>query len=396
MTKNSRQIDRVPEKAWTIAVFMVGGAELGPSLSRDLMEMERAGSNERVNVIVSESRSAKSKSQWLEIPQRNGGGLARRTAIGGSNADHLDDRLGDFLDLAITRYPARHYLLVMWGHASGLLFGQLGPGSAKDQLRLRDLGKVLGALRRARSGRKLDILGFCACALSKAEFALELREEVDYLVASQVGISTLMTWPFDDIIRLVLGNPAMEPASLARELVHCFEESYEPPPVGLTALDLQKSETIARHVNGVAESIIAALQTPGDRGTLNKLCVLRAFTEALDAHPYDVEPVVDFFDLCRKLVQEEHLTAAVRQRARLVLDEGFRSFVVENARSGPKLAALHGLSIVAPDLSDPANGNSRTQRPKAKSKAYLWQATEWARMIEAVREFAMSREESDD
>jgi hypothetical protein len=376
-------------KSWTIAVFMVGGPELGPSMSRDLLELERAGSSDKVNVLLARHKTPRSQSKWFEIAPRKGEGLAKRTSIGFSTKAEMDERLNEFLAMAADRYPAKHYLLIMWGHASGLLFGQLGPGSEEDQLRLRDLALSLSTLREIRNGLKLDILGFCACALSKAEFALELRDEVDFLVSSQVGISTLMTWPFDDIVNLVLSSPSVEPASLARQLVHSFEESYEPPPVGLTALNLQLSEGLSGHVNELAQTILAALDEAAEVGTLNNLCVLHAFTEALDSHPYDNEPVVDFFDFCRKLVQEEHLDKAVRARARSVLDNGFRSFVVENARSGPKMSALHGLSILAPDFEDPKW--ARVSQKCRESRAYFWQHTDWARMAVRVHEFAMAQ-----
>jgi cysteine peptidase C11 family protein len=390
MAKRAQTTANDRKKSWTIAVFMVGGPELGPSLSRDLLELERVGSNEDVNVIVAEHKSPRSQSKWSQLLQRNGDALAKRESIGGSTKEELDERLDEFLALAATKYPAAHYLLIMWGHASGLQFGQLGPGSEKDQLRLRELATSLRKLRDARDDKKLDILGFCACALSKAEFAIELRNEVDYLVSSQVGISTLMTWPFDDIVNLALTSPSVEPATYASQIVQCFEESYEPPPVALTALDLQKSEDLGHRVNELSQTILKALEEPGKVGTLNNLCVLRAFTQALDAHPYELEPLVDFYDFCRKLVQEEHVDEGVRDTARNILDEGTR-FVVQNVRSGPKLSALHGLSILAPDFDDPNWTQKGEKFAKDTSKAYLWQYTDWALMAQRVHAFAMSR-----
>jgi hypothetical protein len=360
------------------------------------MELERAGSNDQVNVLVADHPTPRSRGTWFEIPPRSADGLARRRRVDRSTEKELDERLAEFLAFVLKRYPARHYLLVLWGHASGLNFGELRPGSVHDQVRLSDLAKVLAAFRRNRGGQKLEVLGFCACALSKAEFALELRDEVGFLVSSQIGISTLMTWPFDDIVKLVLTSPSVRPASFARQIVQTFEDAYEPPPVALTALDLQQSEALATQVNDLSETILAALAVAGDVGTLNNLCVLHAFADALEAHPYQFEPVVDFFDFCRKLVQEEHLDDAVRRKARDVIDRGFRSFVVQNSRSGPKLGALHGLSILAPDFDDPDWTKTCDTCSKQSSKAYFWRYTDWAKMTRVVHAFAMSRQELQD
>ena len=53
------------ERLWTIAVFMVGGPELGPALSRDMLELERVGSNGKVGVIVSRSDTPRSLGEWF-------------------------------------------------------------------------------------------------------------------------------------------------------------------------------------------------------------------------------------------------------------------------------------------------------------------------------------------
>jgi hypothetical protein len=140
----------------------------------------------------------------------------------------------------------------------------------------------------------------------------------------------------------------------------------------------------------VSESILNALAVGGQQELLNKLCVLRAFKEALDAHPYEVDPVIDFFDFCRKLLVQKPLDAAVRTEARKVLDKGYRSFVVHDARSGPKIAALNGLSILAPDFDDPKWLQTR-RSAASNNKAYLWSQTRWAAVTEKVYEFDQSR-----
>jgi hypothetical protein len=389
MTKKrpAKAISKQPAP-WTIAVFMVGDAELDSSIDRDLMELERAGSSDSVNVIAAVQRSGRSKTKWLQIAPRGENGPHRSTSVGDPKDGDLNDRLDDFLKFVADEYESKHYLLVCWGHASGLGFGRLGPGSEEDLVRLQALVASLRKFREARvEPGKLEILGFCACALSKAEFAIELRDEVDFLVSSQVGISTLMTWPFDRILQRVLMSPEVHPGTLASQIVGAFEESYEPPPVALTALHLQKSEDVGRQVDAISKSIIKAIDQPRELGRLNGLCVVSAFQRAVAAYPYELEPLVDFFDFCRKLIEEVDLEERVREEARDVLNGGVRSFVVCNARSGPKLGALNGLSILAPDFE-----NATWATTWAAPEAWLWTKTEWAEMTRRIHQFAFSPE----
>jgi hypothetical protein len=370
-------------------VFMVGDAELQVSANRDLLELERAGSSEDVNVIVALQETGRHDTVWLEVPPRSDSAESRNV-LGRTKAGDLNTRLDAFLDFVAKepRFAARHYLLVLWGHASGLGFGRLA-GDSGDDIRVNELATSLKTFRKARGDEKLEILGFCACALSKAEFALELRDEVDYLVSSQVGISTLMTWPFDRLVQRALLTPTIEPEAFASQIVRVFEESYEPPPVALTALDLRHSHLLGKQVDAISKAILEALDRPDEEGLLNSLCVLRAFRNAEAAYPFELEALVDFFDFCGKLIEEVDMTGDVRQAARDVLDDGVRSFVVENTRSGPKMAALNGLSIIAPDFDDP---DWAKVLERAKTDALLWTNTDWAKMALRVHEFAMKSE----
>jgi hypothetical protein len=376
-------------KSWTILVFMVGDAELQVSANRDVLELERAGSSDDVNVVVALQETGRHDTVWIEIPPRSDS-PEPRNIIGRTKTGDLNARLDAFLEFVVAepRFAARHYLLVLWGHASGLGFGRLA-GDSGDDIRVNELATSLSVLRKARGDKKLEILGFCACALSKAEFALELRREVDYLVSSQVGISTLMTWPFDRLVQRALLTPTIEPGAFASQIVRVFEESYEPPPVALTALDLRQSDLLGKQVHAVSEAILKALDRPDDEGLLNSLCVLRAFRNAQAAYPFELESLVDFFDFCGKLIEEVDLNGDVRQTARDVLDDGVREFVVENTRSGPKMAALNGLSIIAPDFDDPEWAKVLE---RAKTDALLWTNTDWGKMTLRVHAFAMTSE----
>ena len=93
-------------KSWTIAVFMVGEPELVPSLSRDLLEIERAGSSDAVNVVLSVQMTARHAIEWSQIPLRTDGSKPRKRELVGKPTQGydlaLDFRLDEFLEFVAT------------------------------------------------------------------------------------------------------------------------------------------------------------------------------------------------------------------------------------------------------------------------------------------------------
>jgi hypothetical protein len=408
---------------WTVAIFMVGDSNLTSAMDRDLVELRSVGSSDDVNVLLSQQMTARSKTNFSFIPPGTVVKPSVPEKVGESEKDSLAERLGDFLNLLLTeKFSAHRYLVILWGHAGGFRFGQLNPRSDDDRLQLREMGKAFAAFSKKRDGKKLEILGFCACALSKAEFALELREEVAFLVSSQIGISTLMTWPFNDILQVIAASPRMSESALAGQIVRSFEDSYEPPPIALTALNLGQSAFLKTQVNDLAVAILDVM-SPFKVGDLSRaelltlqssqelvpfvqglaperqlgftfsLCVLQAFNQALDAFPYEHEDLVDFFDLCRRLVLQSNLIdegEPVREKARAVLERGAQPFIAQNARSGPKLVALNGLSIVAPDFKDPDWAKEWQGGSTNGAGAWVWKQTRWPEMTMTLHAFAMA------
>src|SRR5258708_5070728 len=117
-------------------VVMGGGAELGPALDRDRLELERAGSSSDVNVIIGIQKNSRSDTDWLEVqPLDTRGRAVKSKEVGQSKTGDLTERLREFLEFVAKEYKSRHYALILWAHASGLGFARLGPGSSEDLIR---------------------------------------------------------------------------------------------------------------------------------------------------------------------------------------------------------------------------------------------------------------------
>ena len=187
---------------WLMMVYMQAGDTPGLDAVavRDLREMER-GVNENVEVIVQMNRN------WPDAPlrfhiARTGSGVLTNP-LGAAPPDTIMgtmEALADFLTIA-RKYPAQRYCLVLWGHAYGLGFGR----DHDEALTLDDLRKAL----RSQNGKKLELLGANACAMSYAEAAYELREATDYLVASEIAVP-LAGWPYETILKSITQKTTSE------------------------------------------------------------------------------------------------------------------------------------------------------------------------------------------
>jgi hypothetical protein len=103
-------------KDWTFMVYIVGDNDLDPYVNRDLYEMMSVGSTSRVNIIA-----------LVDLYRVNGSvmfyiGRNESTPIWGDWSSEYELNMGDpstltwFIREATSRYPARHYALVIWDH----------------------------------------------------------------------------------------------------------------------------------------------------------------------------------------------------------------------------------------------------------------------------------------
>jgi cysteine peptidase C11 family protein len=117
---------------WTVMVYMTGDRSLDNSGFADLKEMKEVGSTEEVALLAQFTRGVKhrpTKRYYLRKGSRNG-------ALAGDVVEELGEKntadprvLEDFVRWGVENFPARRYMLVMWGHANGADDENI-PGSA--------------------------------------------------------------------------------------------------------------------------------------------------------------------------------------------------------------------------------------------------------------------------
>jgi Clostripain family len=297
-------------RQWTVMVYMAAGdsAEMDDYAVRDLREMQR-GASEHVHVVVQIKR------HWPEIPQRyvitGDEGYGRRRPVAqlqSSDPNHIDmgdrDTLASFLEWAVEECPARHYMLVLWGHSYGLGFGR----DHGDPLRLHEIVQALHAFHDKRTelfpGHEgtLEILGTNACAMAYVEAAYELRHSANYLLASQIYVP-FAGWPYDEVLESITNKTT--PEQLGLNVIDSYVTGLNNPltdeRVEMTLLNLSHAGELRKAIDGLATAIRGAFKSDDQFDSGRRAAIRDAFIAAAAG---DVRPLVDLKDLSRALKQD--------------------------------------------------------------------------------------------
>ena len=258
---------------WTVIVYFAADNDLIPAAAADLLDMKEVGSTKRVNVIAQNIVPATGLTARYRL--RKGTFLDEDVLqLLEPNAEHPPESLSDFACWAIDTYPAKRYMVVLWGHGLGWEGHDPHPVDTKNTTgrKMNSADKILNVGKRRTlnrlmqnaptalsvsqnwdveipqerspdflesdnlrealatikskinekaannstngSARKIDILGMDICLMAMAEVGYQVRESVDYMVASEEA-EPAESWPYQSILSDLVETPDMPPDELA-------------------------------------------------------------------------------------------------------------------------------------------------------------------------------------
>ncbi len=253
---------RAVTKKWTVMVYLNAANNLEPFGIEDLNEMEKVGSTRDVNIVVELARYREQPkgpqpnfsyfwNPYSERPRQYYFGLENEPSTARyyvlQDKDEvrvqsvLKDRAGvtdagdpktleNFCRWAVETYPAEHYALVIWNHGAGWSGVSYDDNTRRglDLPEVRSALEPIAALLEAKQGKKhIDVLDFDACLMATLEVGYELKDVVDYLVASQ-EVEPGDGMPYDDYLEWLTTYPEAPPVSFAKAMVDRYVRSYAP------------------------------------------------------------------------------------------------------------------------------------------------------------------------
>jgi Clostripain family len=231
--------------------------------------------------------------------------------------------------------------------------------SSQDVLRMDELSSALEKALDGKTKRKIDILGMDACLMGMLEVGYQIKESVNYLVATEDTIPD-DGWPYDRILARLVDCPDLSPedfsATIVREyLIHYREQEKD---VAKSACNLNQSQSLVRSLKDLATELKNKLSDDNVR-----VAVLGARAAAQNFYVKDYVDLYDFCSKLEKLCLDEKVKAgcgkvmnAIRQKE---TEEGedrksskgqdeHNNFVSEYGFIGHRMRGSHGVSIYFP------------------------------------------------
>jgi len=273
----------IERKEWTVLFYGALDCNLSSYLNPTIDEMEGAGgTNGGVNLIAEldghpdyggyddlDGNHADVR-RYMIVPGNPGNAIidAYPLEVLGELNTGDTTTLKDFLLWGVTNYPAKHYVVIVFGHGSGY---QKGDGSEGDVLSIGEdwtsgeeieirNGELSACLRTMKNsiGKNIDVLNFESCLMGMVEVAYEIRAYSDILVASER--SMWASGPDWTSLRSIIANPSIRPYALCDTFIYYYHQRYGGQFLGtLSAVDLGPSFTeLSLRANKLASELLKA------------------------------------------------------------------------------------------------------------------------------------------
>lgn len=296
------QTSLVPQREWTVMVYMNGKNNLEPDALNNFHAMARVGSTDKVAVVAELGRPK----EHHTAAEGNWSGVYRflitknklprpaqaieKLPDGVASDMGKAETLAAFISWTKARYPARRYMLIIWNHGQGyrLLLPTLAPkivmqtksvaplpttprpgfgtiGGFRAVSSDDDTGSILynsevqGAIARSFTpNEKLDLLGFDACLMSMIETAYAVAPTARFMVSSE-ELEPGDGWQYDDWLARLVAKPAMGADEVGRAVVDTYAAHYgDTYFTTLSLLDLSRTAPAAKAVTEFADAVRGA------------------------------------------------------------------------------------------------------------------------------------------
>lgn len=370
---------------WTVMVYFAADNDLDDVAFENLRQMKQAGSNSQLNILAQLDTRGIGKTVRFRVRDQRTTLEEDTLEIMGEVNTGLSSELTDFVDWGMKKFPAKHYMLIIWGHGQGWqsandahraaarttdavqrvgdaslgisLEGELRvfpqrqergdrtapsqvsinpeimaaitallesdggrseghsrfaarlehlgvklnkdrkpPTDSQDVLTDKELKKALKVALKRNPGGRLDILGMDACLMGMAETAYEVRESVDYFVASEDAVPR-NSWPYDRILARLADEPGMEPNEVALMMIREYLIHYRDNPKGVTLSACRLNDNthgaLKNALKGLAGTLMKKIE---DEKTRLAIMTARAVVQS-----FYLKEFIDLYDFCKQL-----------------------------------------------------------------------------------------------
>lgn len=295
---------------------------------------------------------------WKEVQANDPAVLATTTNWAFSNHQ------GDFKAMEIFAHGGGYLGLGTDEHQPGL--------SGQDAKQIMSVKEVGDALRRGLKGRKLDFMNMLSCLMASVEYAYELRDVTEVLLASEDSIMATQdsTVEMTALLNQELAKPGVEAKALGRRMA-IAADAKNPNKGYLTvsAIETARLDEVRRTVNVLAKALSAALKT-------NPSGVAAAY-DGVPTMQHDSVGQRDLWSFCNLVMQK---VPSAKDEAVAVKAALKKALIHTRDRES---TAANGLAIMMPPRGNLA-GMLKHPLIQAVAKSKFHQGTGWDELLAQI------------
>jgi len=238
----------------TTVLIYIEGTNLESEYSQatgNIREMLAATSAPHLNVVLTTGAAGKDVStdpvkSWRTVKRHliKDGAIKELQDLGAVNMGNTAV-LTDFIRWGQTTFPADKYILILWDHGGGTLWGYGGDlDTDTDPMHVVPLSQAIGAAV-AITGKRFDLIGFDACLMATAEIAANLAPYANYLVASE-ELEPGQGWNYTSFLNGVATNPHADGLAVGVAIANGYATKTNPETDNytLSVVDLSRIDAV--------------------------------------------------------------------------------------------------------------------------------------------------------
>lgn len=339
----------------TVLVYLCGAdleSENGQATD-DIREMISSGIGDSGSVSVLLATGGSPEWQRYGISGRSvqyyrlGAGAPVLLEDAGRRSMGSADTLSGFLEYAFDAAPADRYILILWDHGGGPVFGLCSDRNFSDDS--LSLSELRTGLINGLHGNRLDVIGFDCCLMNCLDLCSDLYGIADYAVLSQEMVSGTGL-DYDAWMRPVADNPALPSEEIAVSMAETYVAENSRGRNACTAtmsvIALDKMPAVVAAADAFSASLSSEMRS-NLSGVVRLRTRLTSFGEFLDS---DASDLVDVECMC-------DVFSALLPRESRDLKEAAAGAVYYNGATDDIASSAHGLSFFMPYAT--VSGDSR-------------------------------------
>lgn len=245
-------------ESWTVLVYMCASDTDKSGIAKDLLASMPYDLPENINVVVETGGCQNWQSEEIRndrvqdfVVQKNGLRLINESLMKNMGAG---DTYSEFLSRNIEKYPAEHYISVIWGNGGSPVDGVCYDANHNfDPLTVNEIAQAHGSV-----GKTFDIIGFDASLMSNLETATALSIYCNYLVAAE-DIIPSMGWDYRGLFEYLSNYPessAEEVGKIICDGVIAKSDDKQKKQVAMAVTDLSAATRLLQSFDGMANAML--------------------------------------------------------------------------------------------------------------------------------------------